>query len=51
MWDLEYQETMENGGKWKPIVASSDEKWVAQDFKYKITNAITYTQNTHVIIR
>ena len=20
MWDLEYQETSENGGKWKPIV-------------------------------
>ena len=40
MWDLEYQETKENGGKWKPIVVSLDEDYFL-DFKCKKRHAIS----------
>ena len=43
MWDLEYQETKENGGKWKPIVVSSDREsgylWILRSLKEQETSS------------
>ena len=47
MWDLEYQETKENGGKWKPIVVSSDWEigylWILRSLKEQETSSYYLT--------